>query len=124
MALLAGDLPEAGVLVGLVGHYHSLQIGNRWEGNWSTMKSIFLVESFQVYTFCVVLHLLDPLFQVLEALSLVDVVDEDGSVGRAEEVLAEVDVLLLPRGVPEIGSSGKRRTIIINQCCQMANFAA
>ena len=71
-----------------------------------------------------VLHLLDPLFQVLEALSLVDVVDEDGAVGRAEEVLAEVDVLLLPRGVPEIGSSGKRRTIIINQCCQMANFAA
>ena len=49
------------------------------------------------------LHLLDPLFQVLEALPLVDVVDEDGAVGRAEEVLAEVDVLLLPRRVPEVG---------------------
>ena len=48
-----------------------------------------------------VLHPLDPLFQVLEALPLVDVVDEDGAVGRAEEVLAEVDVLLLPRRVPE-----------------------
>ena len=54
------------------------------------------------FTFGVLLHLLDPLFQVLEALSLVDVVDEDGAVGRAEEVLAEVDVLLLPRRVPKI----------------------
>ena len=54
------------------------------------------------FTFGVLLHLLDPLFQVLEALSLVDVEDEDGAVGRAEEVFAEVDVLLLPRRVPEI----------------------
>ena len=53
------------------------------------------------------LHLLDPLFQVLEALSLVDVVDEDGAVGRAEEVLAEVDVLLLPRRVPDVSQSGE-----------------
>ena len=52
-------------------------------------------------TLGVILHPLDPLFQVLEALPLVDVVDEDGAVGRAEEVLAEVDVLLLPRRVPE-----------------------
>ena len=31
--LLAGDLPKAGVLVRLVGHYHSLQVGNRLKGN-------------------------------------------------------------------------------------------
>ena len=29
VALFAVDLPEAGVVVGLVRHYHSLQIGNR-----------------------------------------------------------------------------------------------
>ena len=66
-----------------------------------------------------ILNPLDPLFQVLEALPLVDVVDEDGAVGRAEEVLAEVDVLFLPRSVPEVGSfvksvrqSGKQEGVI------------
>ena len=51
-----------------------------------------------------ILDKLDPFFQVLEALPLVDVVDEDCAVGRSEEVLAEGDVLLLPRRVPEVGS--------------------
>ena len=49
------------------------------------------------------LHLLDPFCQILETLSLVDVVDKDSAVGRAEEVLAEVDVLLLTRRVPAVG---------------------
>ena len=31
VSLLAGDLTEAGVQVRLVGHYHSLQVGNRWK---------------------------------------------------------------------------------------------
>ena len=69
----------------------------------------------ETLTLGVILHPLDPLFQVLEALPLVDVVDEDGAVGRAEEVLAEVDVLLLPRRVPEVGSlvkSGKQEGVI------------
>ena len=31
--LLAGDLPKAGVLIRLVGHYHSLQVGYRLKVN-------------------------------------------------------------------------------------------
>ena len=75
------------------------------ESNFTATERVTLYQYCLAFTFGVLLHLLDPLFQVLEALSLVDVVDEYGAVGRAEEVLAEVDVLLLPRRVPEVSQS-------------------